>query len=541
MIRQLEIINVDSGELFAKVAITQDGRITADGISAKGSEWSSWINAAQIDDFESTLPPYACIKSASSTTNTQPDIGKQQLRLLQTRVLSTKSILPALRSIQLISLPLELRPLAIDYKTRAFASDSSSAQASAIMRTRGIIFNPLNGSLTDMPSLGMNDHSDALYKSFSGGLVRDTGISIINSKIQTYSGFRYYDARDTSSKSAFRKMRRIIPSRFDPNAIDADGDMIVQEGTPFQRPASPKPQGMVGGARDMLMRRRGAQGVSKPREVGKTTSRSSSSVSYGPTPSRARQARVDVSSSQQMAPRKISGSRAITPKQFQGNPGAERVSQDDGAIWASLTPEERLTVARRARALEDQRFYQLTGITPGGRPYPFHKKYVARQKNDADEGRVLDGPTRNLLEQMQTWVDEYANSNLPEKARLEIQRFYDDLLALYNMRTLKPGDSYEFLEHLHPSARAFLFDDAKRADGETTSISPKQKIITAPSNAFGRAGGYESGSPFSDNVRTGQRTKPEPSVDETVSRVVDVAARKLINRLLNPKSKKKKN
>jgi len=42
------------------------------------------------------------------------------------------------------------------------------------------------------------------------------------------------------SKSLGRRILNNVNARFDPNAIDADGDMIVQEGTPFERPATPR-------------------------------------------------------------------------------------------------------------------------------------------------------------------------------------------------------------------------------------------------------------------------------------------------------------
>ena len=44
------------------------------------------------------------------------------------------------------------------------------------------------------------------------------------------------------SKSLGRRILNNVNARFDPNAIDADADMIVQEGTPFERPATPRPQ-----------------------------------------------------------------------------------------------------------------------------------------------------------------------------------------------------------------------------------------------------------------------------------------------------------
>lgn len=48
-----------------------------------------------------------------------------------------------------------------------------------------------------------------------------------------------------SEKGNMRRFRRQI-SRFDPNAIDADNDGVVQEGTPFKRPAAPRKRQMRG-------------------------------------------------------------------------------------------------------------------------------------------------------------------------------------------------------------------------------------------------------------------------------------------------------
>ena len=48
-----------------------------------------------------------------------------------------------------------------------------------------------------------------------------------------------YEVVLISEKGNMRRFRRQI-SRFDPNAIDADNDGVVQEGTPFKRPAAPR-------------------------------------------------------------------------------------------------------------------------------------------------------------------------------------------------------------------------------------------------------------------------------------------------------------
>lgn len=534
-----EIVNAQTNELFANVYIKEDGSYAADGVSFKGIEWAQWLNSSSSGDIESTLPPY--VRMVSVDTRNEEHSEKSdgsQMRLIRTATLSSKSILPQLRDIQLVSVSPELRTLAINYKARAFESDSHSSTVLAELRNSHLTFNPLNGSITGLPSFGFKDYSGFLYGRYQPGLVRHEAIQVINEKMYAYQDKKYIDARLKQEKSAFKKMRRFVSARFDPRAHDADGDGFVQEGTQFQRPVTPRPK-LREELASRVSQRRGNMGASSPMEFGKQTQRSSGSVSRGPVPSRLRSANVERTARNQSAPLPSSGSKSRTSKQFQGRPGVDRASSEDGKIWSKLTPEEKAVVARRARALEDQRFYQLTGETPGGRRMPFTKRFRERQEFEKNRGNKLDGPNRELIEQMATWVEEYVNKpNIPPKAKLEVQRFYDELVALYNMRTEKDVDTYEFIEHLHPSGKAFLFNDDIHLDG-TTSISPKQKAITSESTAFLRAGGYEKDSPIPTNTRSKEPAPKSKKPEDVVGRIVDSASRNLINRLLNPKNKKK--
>lgn len=539
--KSFDIFDIDTNEIFAHVEYMGDTEYIARGSSAKGIEWSDWVNNSRPSDFESTLPPYVGVRESDKGLREQ---ASRFMRLISVKSLSSMSILPSLRDIQLIGISPDMREGIIDYKARAFVSDTDNSSMLNEIRLKGLKLNPLNGSINSFPSISMEDFSPDLTKKYAPGMVRSTGISVISGKASRYDGLHCTNHNKVETKSIFRSMRRIVSQRFDPNAIDADGDKLVQEGTPFQRPAMPRSAALdnIGAARNTIMSRRGTPASTSPTNVGKTTMRSSGAISRGTTPARARTSNIErvIRSQSASGGKTFAGSKSITKKIYTGNPGSDRAHPDDGKIWASLTPEEKSTVSRRARALEDQRWYQLTGVTPGGQNMPFRKRFLAAQKAYEKEGRTLNGPTKDFLEEMQTWVEEYVNKDsIPQKAKLEVQRFYDELLALYNMRTKRGSDNYEYLEHLHPSGRAFLFDDAKRADGAKTSVSHKSKAVTSESTAFGRAGGYEQASPIAQNTR-----KPEPpapkSTDERVSGLVDSGARRIIDRLLNPKPKKKK-
>lgn len=539
--KSFDIFDIDTNEIFAHIEYVSDTKYIAHGSSAKGIEWSEWVNNSGPSDFESTLPPYVGVRESDSGSYEPSSIF---MRLISAKSLSSTSILPSLRDIQLIGISPEMREGIIDYKARAFVSDADNSSILNEIRLKGLKLNPLNGSVNSFPSISMDDFAPSLTRRYMPGMVRSTGISVIAGKALNYDGLKYSNTNIVNSKSVFRSMRRIVSQRFDPNAIDADGDKLVQEGTPFQRPAMPRSivPDSVGAARNTIMSRRGTPMSDSTGGVGKTSTRSSGAVSRGTTPARARTSNIErvIRSQSARGGQTFAGSKSITKKTYTGNPGSDRADPNDGKIWASLNPEEKSTISRRARALEDQRWYQLTGVTPGGQNMPFRKRFLAAQKAYEKEGRTLNGPTKDFLEEMQTWVEEYVNKDsIPQKAKLEVQRFYDELLALYNMRTKRNSDNYEFLEHLHPSGKAFLFDDAKRADGAKTSVSHKSKAVTAESTAFGRAGGYEQASPIAQNTR-----KPEPpapkSTDERVSGIVDSGARRIIDRLLNPKPKKKK-
>ena len=69
----------------------------------------------------------------------------------------------------------------------------------------------------------------------------------------------FTDAIDTAFKSLggsiggggpgkARRAGRVLTGRFDPNAVDADGDKLVQEGTAFERPSTPRKPKIASGA-----------------------------------------------------------------------------------------------------------------------------------------------------------------------------------------------------------------------------------------------------------------------------------------------------
>lgn len=170
------------------------------------------------------------------------------------------------------------------------------------------------------------------------------------------------------------------------------------------------------------------------------------------------------------------GMRREAPK-----PGVSRMSDSDGRIWESMTPEERDVVRERAQKLEKELFKKFKSR--------FRETWQdALEQSQSPRWRKREGwidedtPFPAILFAMDAEVRQaQRRTDLSPKMRADIQRDMDDLRTLYAMRD---NGNYEFLEHLHGPSRGFLFDDAKRDDGKSTSVSASS-VRRSPSTAFG--------------------------------------------------------
>ena len=521
------IKNFETNDVFA-IVTKQDDTLSFHGYTPAGEEWARWASLNQEKALTNGLPPdmyFGKFQPMASNENTEHGDTKF---LAKSVVSEHESINPPGRSAELRVYDLSSRKSIVNYKAVAFRADTKSLEVMAFSRKNFLALDPHTALFKSAPLMGSSPIHEIILDKWGELPIRTFGKAIFEQKMLIVKNRREVNNEeiiDIQEKGIGRGLR-FMGGRFDSNALDGDMDGVVQEGTPFQRPAPlRKPASPITASgskkfvRDEIMKRRGVD-TSASRETGKPKK---SPVGGG----RFRAAGAE------MAASSVSGSRSRKiGKQYKGIPGIDRASDSDGQLWESLSADEKKTIAARAAKLEQRRFNQLTGQTPGGRPQPFHKKYVARQNFERNRGGELDGPNGALLEQMQTWVEDYVNNeNTPLKARLEVLRTYDDMLALYNMRTMKEDKPYEFLEHLHPAARAFLFDDAKHDDGKVTSISSKAKVSTVESTAFGRAGGYEKRSPVEKKPK---EVRDEVGTNREIPVRADSAFRKFVGRVMNP-------
>jgi hypothetical protein len=521
------IKNFETNDVFAMVT-KQDDTLSFHGYTPAGEQWARWASSNQEKALEDGLPPEVYFgKFQPMADNTEENVANTKF-LAKSIVNEHESINPPGRSAEIRVYDIDSRKSIIDYKAVAFRADTKSLEVMAFSRKNYLAFDPHTALFKSAPLMESSPIHEIIVDKWKELPIRTFGKEIFEQKMLIIKNRREVNKEnliDIQEKGIGGGLR-FIGGRFDPNAFDGDMDGLIQEGTAFQRPAPlRKPASNMSSSMGKNFAR---QGIMKRRGVDTSISRETGKVDKSPVGGgRFRKAGAEMAASSSRSSRSVK-----IGKQYKGIPGIDRASDSDGQIWESLSADEKTTIAARAAKLEQRRFNQLTGMTPGGRPQPFHRKYVARQNFERNRGGELDGLNGSLVEQMQTWVEDYVNNDsIPLKARLEVLRTYDDMLALYNMRTMKQDKPYEFLEHLHPAARASLFNDEKNDDGKVTSVSPKAKVSTVESTAFGRAGGYEKKSPVAKKP-SGARSEVGDNREKPAK--VDSSLRKFINRVMNP-------
>ena len=144
---------------------------------------------------------------------------------------------------------------AVNYKAAAFRSDVKKSSFLREVKSNQYSFNLENGKFNIPPKMEFKSLiRERVEINTSSSFERRLGLKMV--KHAEFGGERTAVAFDggletkslgatigESSGTGARVARRaggMLSARFDPNAIDADADKIVQEGTPFERPATPR-------------------------------------------------------------------------------------------------------------------------------------------------------------------------------------------------------------------------------------------------------------------------------------------------------------
>jgi uncharacterized protein YjbI with pentapeptide repeats len=232
-----------------------------------------------------------------------------------------------------------------------------------------------------------------------------------------------------------------------------------------------------------------------------------------PSASRIRAAEMEVSARPQgMASRRSEGLRDA---RF-AVPGRDRVDPSDGQLWVRLSDEDKKTVADRA--IQREKF--LLGEFKKRFPNWWKRANGEAEKNGWDK-ELMGGRNAGWLDELHRFVTKLSDDpNYPEKARLDAERDFNDLQALFNMRSNR--GQHDLLEHLNPTSRRYLFDDARRADGKTTKISSSGKEMKTASTAprpFGEP--VDTGNPIREQVGEKQKKPLKERLDAFYKRMSD--------------------
>lgn len=325
--------------------------------------------------------------------------------------------------------------------------------------------------------------------------------------------------------------RAMRVANFDPKAWDGDGDKIVQEGTPYERPAipgvndratggkvnvraavrawenqsgrpqSPKPpkdfrpiDGNLGGKRPGQLPE---VDVSQYLPIPSVSKRNSKPITGGMR-SRIGSAQMD----RQATGLASRSAKAKKKSKLKATPGRDRVDEKDGSLWSSLTPEQQEQVRKNA----EESYERLQRRAIKDDPYlgTWWSSFLGldRKKNAVDaDGNPWSDDSRiageaitsfeiaieTALSRAQSELDSVVQSmnkmapDSPERKKLErkakslsrsiekIQKTFDDLRTYDQMK--KTGD-WSLLEHLHPEERKKAFGLGLSKDEKETIKSP---------------------------------------------------------------------
>jgi predicted DNA-binding WGR domain protein len=232
-----------------------------------------------------------------------------------------------------------------------------------------------------------------------------------------------------------------------------------------------------------------------------------------PSSGRIRAAEMEISARPQgMASRRSEG---LKDPRF-AVPGRDRVDPSDGQLWNRLSDEEKTTVANRAVNRERMLLNEFKQRFP--RWWDRASKEADKKGWDKD---LMKGGNAGWLDELHRFVTNLADDpNYPEKSRADAEKQFNDLQALYNMRINR--GSHDLLEHLNPTSRRYLFDDARRDDSKKTGISASSKEMKTPSTAprpFGDP--IDVGTPIREQVGQNQKKPMKERLDAYYKRMSD--------------------
>jgi hypothetical protein len=397
-------------EKFA-IAVKDDYGIKYYGYEGQGKEWSNWANKVEIKSLEESQIPSGIIqgpyKNISETelkslivafgygdSSVSNFVKSKSYRHAGSVRIKTASIVPAVIDTPINYFTGYQYSSVVSYKCLHIRQSIKDGSLMHEAKVNNYVFNferwmynaapdsPQSKSLRQRVDshvgrsherrLGMKIKSSVLNfdkKRKQIGVIGSIETKSINEDIE----FKNLGQRLSGGTRLGRRAGRAAFARFDPKAWDGDGDGIVQEGTPFQRPAIPGVNDRAtGGAVDTSAAQRAWEGFSRantsapktpPRRTATTAPKTppkrtvtTNTSAPKPPPARKPGGEPRVEKPAVSAPRPPAQSRSVsrrvsearTERQVQGfasrsgksaarkRPGKDKIKDTDGQIFESL-------------------------------------------------------------------------------------------------------------------------------------------------------------------------------------------------------------
>jgi hypothetical protein len=564
-------------EQFA-VAVKSGEDISYYGPDGQGREWADWANSNKSKSLNTaSLPTGVVLGAFKNSTEEQVKslingLGYDGVTLHSSRLVQSpsfrfassvktanKSRVPAIVDTPLTHFTTGQYSQVINYKALTLRTNIKEASALFEVRSNGYAYNHEKGYFNAKP--GSPEEKTLRQRfdtSLSRSLERRIGMKVLQSlegpavrtkvgisgNLETKSLEQEVKAIGQRIGGGARSARRLASQAFDPKAIDADGDGIVQDGSAFERPALPKTPGVVtrmgtsigdgfdpkapGNATGTRKRKPGERVTLKPRSSTRLRDEFTGSPGTGTRQVKPGKKLGNVGQRERMASaraERVSGGMASRAEKARKKskaravPGKDKVAETDGLAWQSMTPEQKKAVqenlVQRHKDLQDGVKKNFSGWWDAfvrensNRPDNKGKKYNRDSEiseealgdfyteiNDLIGEELAKTPKKGASQED---IDKFNKRQETQVASL--RRLLDDLTTL---DTMAKNNDYSLLEHLHPASRQAAVgkvaakgtkDNYKKVE---TAGNPALKILNSneSSSIFGKSGGRAKDKPL---------------------------------------------
>ena len=519
-------------EQFA-VAVKSQNITTYYGPDGQGKEWADWANSTDsksmpagvvqgafknVEDHEAEEILTGLGYSSQKTDHLSVSKSFKYRSSVKT---SNTSKVPAVMDTPLVHFKSSQYHQAVAYKALTLRTNIKESSALFEVRANGYAFNHVKGYFNARPgALEEKTLRQRFEKNLSRSLERRIGLKVLQSlegdivrtKIGAVQGLETKSAdieakgigqRIGGGSRLARRAGAMATGTFDPKAIDGDEDGLVQEGTAFERPATPKaPKAERGVAQRTVTPATAPKPSSAPPKADEVRER------VRPIATSPRE-RMSVARSERVSSGLASrAERAKTKSKKKAKPGIDKVSDTDGQSWGLLTDDEKKTVVQNLKQrridLEARAKKEHSGWWDGfvransGIKDPDGNTWNMKSKLQGAALQDFDTEIGDLIDEMNAVpVPTSADPQKYDEARKlkieKLRRLQDDLRTLNNMEA---KDDFSLIEHLHAGSRkAAIGKVAKTQMPNYTPVSFTKGRDTGSLNTnddssiFGRTGG----------------------------------------------------